>query len=179
MVGTVRRGRGMGRAFAVAALAMAALAVPANLAYADLPSQCSQAGPTVTCQYGAGPEQTLTVPAGVTSLSVDAVGAAGANTNYSNNTDIAYGGKGADVTGQITVTSGENLFIEVGVGGGPGGSVVTGRGGVPGGAGGGESDVRTCSGVSNNCPGGVGSLATRLIVAGGGGGRGRLCAQPH
>lgn len=101
-----------------------------------------------------GSEQCYVVPSGVSALQVVATGGGGGSTF------IGTGGSGAQVTGDIAVTPGATVFVEVGIGGGAGAT-----------SGGGESDVRTCS-VSGSCP----ALGTpqdpRLIVAGGGGGGG-------
>lgn len=122
---------------------------------------CSQAGRTVTCTFTyTGSQQTLTVPAGVASVQIAAVGAPGGGT---------VGGLGGTASATVPVTSGEILYVEVGGagttmaggfngGGGLGsGPVSSGEGG-----GGGASDVRTVAG----------SLGSRLVVAAGGGGGG-------
>lgn len=122
---------------------------------------------TQTFNYTGG-EQTFTVPAGVTSVEVTAIGGHGGNA-------AASGGAAAQVTGMLNVTSGETLYVEVGgngANGNPngGGSSVTGgfNGGAPGGAGGGgASDVRTSARAQGLSP------DDRLIVAGGGGGSGQ------
>ena len=121
-----------------------------------------------------GSEQTYSVPPGVTSVTVTAVGAPGG-------TGVAPveppGGDGASVTATVAVTPGETLYVEVGgdgatgpcsVGGTTGTAFNGGGSSVCGGGGGGASDVRTCSMTA--CP----NLTpdTRLVVAGGGGGRG-------
>src|SRR5581483_6444509 len=54
-----------------------------------------------------------TVPAGVTSITVKAVGAAGGNC------DPAHGGRGASITATVPVTPGEALVVAVGGPGGP------------------------------------------------------------
>lgn len=127
-----------------------------------------------------GDEQTFVVPGGVTSLNVVAVGASGAPGAFS-----SVAGKGARVSGTISVTPGEHLFIEVGApghlsehgfnGGGQGG-LFDGSGGATcdrnGGAGGGASDVRTVSRYA------AGTLASRVVVAGGGGGGGGGSQNP-
>jgi Glycine rich protein len=121
-----------------------------------------------------GAEQTFTVPAGVTSIHVVAVGAAGGNFAFTT------GGLGAEASADIAVTPGEALYLEVGGAGGNGNSNGTAPaggfngggagGGLEGGgegsgaAGGGASDVRTIT------RGQSGSLGSRLIVAAGGGG---------
>jgi hypothetical protein len=108
------------------------------------------------------------VPAGVTSISVDAYGASGTTAipDYGGN---AYLGKGGRVQTNLTVTPGEVLNIYVGgttlnysgsqsnMGGWNGG----GNEGGFGRAGGGATDIRI---------GGT-SLSDRVIVSGGGGGR--------
>jgi parallel beta-helix repeat protein/surface protein len=121
-----------------------------------------------------GAEQTFIVPAGVTSITVDAIGAGGTESLWG-----ATGSKGGRAQGSITVTPGETLYIYVG-GAAPLGSWGTGTsksggfngGGVAGGTdfdmvlfghgGGGASDVRR----------GGSTLADRVIVAGGGGSAG-------
>ncbi len=124
---------------------------------------------TVTFMFN-GSEQRFTVPAGVRSVNVTAVGARGG------------GGIGAIVSGTLSVHPGEILYVEVGgsppllfpeVGGyngggnsgsGPYGECDTSAHGITGG--GGASDVRTISGSA------PGALESRLLVAGGGGGGG-------
>jgi hypothetical protein len=139
---------------------LAPLVGPANTAAAQAASNCTTTGNQTQCVYNTGGEQQLTVPSGVSSLHVVAVGAAGGNTLG------GRGGNGAQVTADIPASGGVTLFVEVGLGGGAG----EGGGGL-GVSGGGESDVRTCS-VAASC----GALGTaqdpRLVVAGGGGGAG-------
>jgi len=159
-------GTGVTAALAVA-LPGAALAAPAAL-----PANCTQSGPTITCTFGyTGAEQTFTVPSGITSVNVTAIGAAGG-------ADLGGhpGGEGAQVTGTLTgLSGGQTLYVEVGqhpdTATTPEGATPTAfnGGGAPGfgevaGGGGGASDVRTISRAD------AGSLASRLIVAGGGGG---------
>ena len=136
---------------------------------------------TATYSYTGG-EQTYTVPAGVTAVTLTAVGAPGGSgpgsTNVAPTVPGAYpGGDAASVTASVAVIAGETLYVEVG---GPGGStdcyldpVVSpafngGGGNGCGGGGGGASDVRTC-GIST-CS--LSSDDSRLVVAGGGGGGG-------
>ncbi|MCG8577660.1 MAG: T9SS type A sorting domain-containing protein [Flavobacteriales bacterium] len=109
-----------------------------------------------------GSMQVYVVPAGVSSILIEAYGAQGGT---------AEGGEGGFASGELTVTPGESLYIFVGGqgntinvgsgasdggwnGGGAGGS------GISGASGGGASDVRQ---------GGT-DLEDRVIVAGGGGG---------
>ena len=125
----------------------------------------------VTCEYTGG-EQSFTVPAGVTSLHVVAVGGRGG----------AFGAHGAVTTATLQVLPGSRLYVEVGGNGGTGATPGFNGGGEGGsgsysrgGGGGGASDVRTCTvapGKEDSCEPGV--LATsadpRLVVAAGGGG---------
>jgi hypothetical protein len=124
-------------------------------------------------------EQTFDVPAGVTTVHVVLVGGRGG----SNGTATA-GGRGARVEGDLVVSSGDRLYIDVGFRGAdvslqpnPGGLNGGGAGGtcgadVPGtfrgASGGGASDIRS---VPRNQ---AGSLESRLAVAAGGGGAGDL-----
>jgi hypothetical protein len=125
-----------------------------------------------------GQEQVYTVPAGITIVGVRVVGGDGAG-----NTGFVTGGHGGVVEADLTVSPGEQLYVEVGQAGqGP----PDGEGGVGGGGpggnegpenaygGGGASDVRTvsCGAGPVGCPGDAASLASRILVAGGGGGEG-------
>src|SRR6185437_13236785 len=106
------------------------------------------------------------VPQGVTSLQVDAVGAAGIS-----HSSIATGGKGAEVIGTLAVTPGETLYPEVDIGGGVAGSDTAGNGG-------GLSSLALCSSgptQSALCPFGTAYAnfpwyLSQVIVAAGGGG---------
>jgi hypothetical protein len=114
--------------------------------------------PTVTETFiSIGAEQSFTVPAGVSSVRVEAIGGAG-ESGFEGST----GGVGADVVGQLPVSAGETLYVEVAS---PGAGGV-GFGGPGGGSGGDASDVRTISILS------PGSPESRLLVAAGGGGGG-------
>lgn len=116
-----------------------------------------------TQEFGyTGGEQTFTVPIGVASVKVLAVGAHGGKAGQ-------QGGAGAEVEGEIAVKPGEILYVEVG-GNGDAGTVPS-AGGFNGGAegaggGGGASDIRTNPREEGLSP------DSRLIVAGGGGGGG-------
>jgi hypothetical protein len=133
-----------------------------------LPPGCSLSGGAVVCTYTSG-SNPFTVPAGVSSVHVRAVGGRGGNS----------GGAGAVVSANLQVTAGSTLYAVVGgngAGDGVPGANGGGRGGpgppfffVPGvgliegsdaGGGGGGSDLRTTP------------QAGRLLVAGGGGGGG-------
>ncbi len=106
-----------------------------------------------------GAEQEFTVPAGVTSIHVVAVGSEGGTEEHT-----AAAGSGAIVSGKLTVKPGQKLYVEVG-------GVPFNGGGIPieGASGGGASDVRTVSIGAEPSPGSEESLKTRLLVAGGGG----------
>jgi hypothetical protein len=123
-----------------------------------------------------GGAQTWTVPAGVTSIVVDAQGAGGGM----NSDEFNYpsrGGYGGRVQATLAVTPGQVLNIYVGGQGGTGislGSGIPGYNGggnsgfsapYAGGGGGGATDIRI---------GGI-ALTDRVLVAGGGGGAGLDC----
>jgi Lamin Tail Domain len=141
----------------------------------------------VTFTYTGG-EQTYTVPAGVTSLQLQAVGANGGDgppsgssgsTPGGSSSPIA-GGTGGMVIGDLAVAAGaaiapgDELYVAVGgtATGNRGGFNVGGHAQGNAGGGGGATEVRTCSRTATSCPYGVPSLLTRLIVAAGGGGAG-------
>ncbi len=120
---------------------------------------------TTTFSY-TGSLQTYTVPAGVTSITVDVLGAKGGNG------PTASGGLGGRVQGIVPVTPGEILNIYVGQAGmnslnapttyNGGGSAISYAACGTAGSGGGASDIRRSPY----------SLNDRLVVAGGGGGGG-------
>jgi hypothetical protein len=131
---------------------------------------------TVTYAYTGAPE-TFTVPAGVTSLDIVAHGASGGSATADFDPHpSAPGGRGAAVSGTVTVEPGTVLSVNVGGRGGPSADGAAGwNGGGAGGAaniagagGGGATDVRTCTPDASGCD----SLGSRLVVAGGGGGAG-------
>lgn len=109
-----------------------------------------------------GSMQTFTVPACVTSITVDAIGSKGGDNVSSNPNDP--GGAGGRVTCVYPVTTGQVLNIFVGGIPYNGGGAVLGTVGAPGG---GASDIRI---------GGT-ALTDRVIVAGGGGGGGNNCGS--
>jgi hypothetical protein len=92
-----------------------------------------------------------TVPAGVSSVAIDAVGASGTGGGGSNG---GHGGIGDEVKGSVAVTHGQALDVCVDVGGGQGAS--------SGGAGGGAAGVSLGSDFSSPV----------IVAAGGGGGGG-------
>ena len=119
---------------------------------------------TRTFAYTGG-EQMFAVPAGVSSISAIAVGAAGGSAA------AVAGGNSAQTSGVVPVAPGSVLYVEVGGLGCNGGAPVVGSAG----AGGGASDVRTVSiaalpfcGAQSSA-----SLSSRLLVAAGGGGAGQ------
>jgi hypothetical protein len=123
---------------------------------------------TKTFEYTGG-EQTFTVPAGVTSLEVLAIGGSGGSSG------AVPGGLGARVTADLAVTPGQTLYVIVGgdgqtdAQGGSGGFNGGGDGEgatADAGGGGGATDIRTTP-----LSAGLGT-DTRLIVAGAGGGAG-------
>lgn len=118
----------------------------------------------------------VTVPAGVTQMTVDMAGAQGGTGNYQN-ANYHIGGYGGRVVASYPVTGGSTIFVSVGAaggnyggsGGGGGylndatggaGGIYTVSGPYTGGGGGGSSDIRI---------GGT-ALANRVLVAAGGGG---------
>ena len=157
-----------------------------------------RAGTTASCAYTAQGETAFTVPAGVTSLDVVAVGARGTNGTVGDGFGgtPGVGGRGARVTGTLDVTPGQALYVEVGATGesapdvcisgrresGPGGANGGGAGGLGrcfgygGGGGGGASDVRTTPAADGGLTGLAGD--PRLLVAGGGGGGGSSLNNP-
>jgi hypothetical protein len=134
---------------------------------ATLPAECEQAVSKVICTYPSSAEgrfSEFVVPAEVLTLHVVAVGGDGGPGSGG-----AQGGRGAEVTGNISVTPGSTLRIFVGQNGTvssaglPNGGLGTkSQANVSSGGGGGESDIR----VSPY------NYSHRLIVAGGGGGGG-------
>jgi hypothetical protein len=140
-----------------------------------------------------GAEQCYVVPSGVDQIEVEAIGGAGSAGGVWNGPPGIFppgggGGSGADVTGDLSVWPGEQLYVEVGgsdtpatyvsagsfnggpVGGNAGGAML---GDQSAGTGGGATDIRVISCGSECQTGGdPTSLASRLLVAGGGGGGG-------
>ncbi len=132
---------------------------------------------TVTTYTYKGYVQTYTVPTGVTSLKVDAYGAAGGKGyRYQAYVGDVYitAGYGGYLSGILSVTSGQTLYVYVGGVGGTstlgyngGGSGIS--GGIGGqsqfttGGGGGCTDLRTS----------IGNTTSRIFIVGGGGGGGQ------
>jgi hypothetical protein len=138
--------------------------------YASADSTVSQQGNT-TFSYTGG-VQTFTVPANVTSISIDASGAQGGASIEAGGG--LPGGAGGRVQGTMAVTPGQVLYLYVGqrgYGGNCSGCATSGWNGGgttsniynPAGFGGGATDVRT----------GGQALANRVLVVAGGGGAGK------
>ena len=74
---------------------------------------CTTTGATTTCTYTfTGAEQTFTVPAGITSIQVTAIGASGGVNGYHPETPA---GRGAQVSGTLAgLSGGPTLYIDVG-----------------------------------------------------------------
>ncbi len=149
-----RTGRGItaGRLIATLALTLSAMVVWLFAAAR------ADANELVTRTFNpTGAEQTFVVPAGVTSMRAYAVGGRGEG-----------GSRGAEVEGELSVTPGETLYVEVAGNGhlGGGGFNGGGEGGPEAQGGGGASDVRLAPRSAGLSP------DTRLIVAGGGAGGG-------
>ena len=127
----------------------------------------TSAGAGTKCRFlSTGSQDTFVVPAGVSSLHVVATGAPGGVGSYGGSA-----GRGAQVSGDVTVTRGQTLYVNVGGPGGFGAGGFNGGGNsydnvISGGGGGGATDLRTVSSTQDS------SLASRLIVAAGGGGSG-------
>ncbi|MCX5197072.1 Ig-like domain-containing protein [Streptomyces sp. NBC_00249] len=166
------------------AAAMAPLPATADPAAPAVVNPCGTGGvftaPAPTCTYTSVGTDTFTVPAGVTSVTVDLFGAEGGSAAGfvlpSPPNDGARGGLGGETRADLSVTAGQTLQITVGGVGSPGTSRHgeyarpggrghgSGGGGAHGGggSGGGASDLRT----------GAFGAADRVLVAGGGGGAG-------
>jgi uncharacterized protein YjdB len=145
---------------------------PSGLTFAWTPPTTSSSTPSTFVYTGS--VQTYTVPAGVTSVLVDAQGGKGGNNNnYPTGSYPSRGGYGGKVVCTLAVTPGQILNVYVG-GAGGNGTTSGGTGGFngggngassspyAGGAGGGASDIRFSPYA----------LADRKVVAGGGGGAG-------
>ncbi|HTU88231.1 MAG TPA: choice-of-anchor D domain-containing protein [Solirubrobacteraceae bacterium] len=119
----------------------------------------------------------FTVPVGITSIQVQATGAAGGSDIY---TCPGVGGMGATVSATLAVSAGQQLQVGVGGEGGAGacGQGSGGAGGVGGGGSGGSAQV-SIAGAGPGAGGGGASWfgmffpgSSELVVAGGGGGAG-------
>ena len=155
----------LSRPRAVAALLV--VAAPVVVPAAARATRCPDLpGPQLVTFQAVDQEQSCVIPPGVGLVRVMAVGGTGASDAS------APGGVGAVVSGSVPVSGGATLYVEVGgngdvaAHGGSGGFNGGGVGGVGGGGGGGASDIRTVSRTD------IGALASRVLVAAGGGGAG-------
>lgn len=141
-------------------------------------NSCSSTA-TVTFNYVAPSLQTFTVPAGVTSINIDASGAQGGSVTT---TCAATGGMGARMVGDFAVTPGEVLSIMVGQqgltngadAGGGGGTFVVRTGNVllvaAGGGGGATNNIGQCGSNRNGVNATIttsGTASANGIIAGG------------
>ncbi len=130
------------------------------------PSYTGFVAGTQTFNY-TGALQTWTVPAGVTSITINGYGAEGGIGSIGGNGAIGgLGGKGTHVSGTLTVTPGQILNLYVG------GAGATGTGGYNGGGTGGNALAGGGGGASDVRYPGI-TTANRILVAAGGGGGGR------
>jgi hypothetical protein len=148
------------------------------------------AADTATAVFNTPGAYTFTVPAGVTSVTITAIGAGGGSTpridsSFACGPAGAAGGHGASVTGTFTVAGGQQLLVGVGA---PGASVSScatpsqpGAGGYGGGGVGAAGESSDAGGGAGG--GGASEVAVAapspafdapLIVAAGGGGAGGL-----
>ena len=135
---------------------------------------------TQTFDY-TGNQQTYTVPQGVSSLKLTVTGASGGSGYLPlPGGNGGLGGPGAQVTGFLSVTPGQQLTINVGGGGGnapdtDGGGGGTGVDDIHANAGGGGGNSGGIGGGGGGGGGGASSVVTELynfVIAGGGGGGG-------
>jgi hypothetical protein len=141
----------------------------------------TQSGSTATCSYASGASDTFTVPAGVTSVTITAVGGQGGSTG-SSPCPSAAGGEGATVSATaVTVNPLDSLTVTVATSGGNG---TTMAGECAAGGAGGSGAGSGGAGADGGGGGGGGSavidttaLSATLVVAGGGGGGGVGCTN--
>ncbi len=128
-------------------------------------AQASEEPPPITSPvtFNSGENLSWTVPAGVTSLRITALGAEGGGIG------IWQGGLGGRVEAELAVTPGEILSYTVGGQGQAVPSAPYGLGGVGGGGNGGDCDI-TYGGGGGGGASWIWRGSTPLVVAGGGGG---------
>lgn len=145
-----------------------------------MPTATNSCNSTTTNTYNyTGALQTFTVPAGVTSINIDASGAQGGSVSTSCS---ATGGLGARMVGDVAVTPGEVLTIMVGQqgltngsdAGGGGGTFVARTGNIPlvcaGGGGGATNNIGQCGSNRNGIDATIttsGTASANGIIAGG------------
>lgn len=148
------------------------------------PTAVNSCNSTTTFSY-TGSLQTFIVPAGVTSINIEAVGAQGGSVTT---TCAANGGLGARMSGDVAVNPGDQIDIMVGqqgftngadAGGGGGTFVVLHAGNVPlviaGGGGGATNNIGSCGANRNGLDAVIttnGTASGNGLVAGGTGGNG-------
>jgi hypothetical protein len=137
----------------------------------------ASAAVTTTTTFSTPGDYSFTVPVGVSSVAVSAIGGGGGHCGS------VLGGRGASLQATVIVSPGEQLFVGVGA---PGGACNTkGGGGAAGGiAGAGGGGAGGVAGLGGSTPGGAGAGASLvgaspapgfgslLVVAAGGGGAG-------
>ncbi len=134
--------------------------------------QCPSGSATFNYTGGA---QTLDRPLCVTSIAVDARGAAGGYSRYNDTLQHGVGGRGGRVQATLAITAADAVTVVVGGVGANGTATTGGAGGFNGGGGGGaniDSSIQTGGGgggASDVRIGGV-AVADRVVVAAGGGG---------
>ena len=134
-----------------------------------LAAASSTAHAALTLTFDSPGEHAFTVPAGVTSIAIEVIGGKGGDSQFSST--VSAGGSGADVTGTLSVTPGDVLYVEVGGNGGrgekagatclvtdPNCGVTSAPGGSNGGGGSGTRGINT-SGPLYSAGGGGGALA--------------------
>jgi hypothetical protein len=142
------------------------LAVAHNLHFTDATHSLLNEEAPYSISYMSPGSYNFTVPLGVTTIFINAIGAAGTAGTLQNPGSPGLGGS---ISAFFTVTPGQILHVNVGGCNAPNKKGFNGGGGTGcghTGSGGGASDVRTSL-----------SLSSRLIVAGGGGGTGS-CYEP-
>jgi Glycine rich protein len=157
------RGRVLTASMAVVA---GALAIVSN---AQATPSCLPSGTDIVCTYTAVGTDGFTVPAGVSSLTVDVYGAQGGGVPGN-----STGGLGGHAAATLTVTPGQILDVNVGGAGGAESSPVP-NGGFNGGASGGVGgapDTGAGGGGASDVRQAPFELADRLLIGGGGGGGG-------
>ena len=127
-----------------------------------------------------GAQQTFTVPSGVSTITIKAWGAQGGNVTSYRAQD---GGKGGYATGNLSVSTGNTLYVYVGgqganrLGNHPYPDCELVNGGFNGGGKNRSAGTGTPGGGASDIRSGGTALANRVIVAGGGGGCGWTLAQ--
>jgi hypothetical protein len=176
------------RAPSLATLASAAATIcVASILCVPAVSAAAPVTQTFSSPTNTGTSAAYVVPAGVTSIQVEAVGAKGGDVPaalapFGGPFPFRTGGFGGIVTGTLPVVPGQTLYVYVGGNGeesngfsqsqgGANGGGASGPGGEPGGGaagGGGASDLRTIPAPTSGSQ--TTSLESRVLVAAGGGG---------